>query len=132
MSAIILFDGVCNFCNASVNFIMDRDLALYFKFGALQSEEGEEILRAHGLQVGRLDSVILVEDGRVYTRSTAALRVARKLTGLWPMFYAFIILPKWLRDPVYNFIASIRYKIFGRSEVCRVPMPEERERFIEK
>ena|SRR5688500_14830531 len=130
MSAIVLFDGVCNFCNASVNFIIDRDPKGYFKFGTLQSEDAKEILRSFGRPTDRLDTVILVEDGKLYTRSTAALRVARKLSGLWPAFYAFIILPKFLRDPIYNFIASIRYKIWGRREACRVPTPEDRARFL--
>ena len=130
MSAIVLFDGVCNFCNASVNFIIDRDPSGYFTFGTLQSEEAKEILHTFRRSTDRLDTIILVEDGKIYTRSTAALRVARKLSGLWPLFYGFIILPRFLRDPVYNFIASIRYKIFGRRDVCRVPTSEEWARFL--
>ncbi|HEY6172604.1 MAG TPA: DUF393 domain-containing protein, partial [Candidatus Kapabacteria bacterium] len=99
MNGIILFDGVCNFCNSSVNFIIDRDAANYFKFGALQSDEGQTLLKKHNQSTDSFDTLILIEGDGLYTRSTAALRIAKKLSGLWPLFYIFIILPKFLRDP---------------------------------
>ncbi len=87
MSAIILFDGVCNFCNGSVNFIIDRDKEAYFKFAPLQSEVGEKLLRENGIDKVETDSVVLIEEGKVYTRTTAALRIARRLSGAWSWFY---------------------------------------------
>jgi predicted DCC family thiol-disulfide oxidoreductase YuxK len=130
MSGIILFDGVCNFCNSSVNFIIDRDTTNYFKFGALQSDEGQVLLKKHNQRTDSFDTLILIEDDYLYTRSTAALRIAKKLSGLWPLFYVFIIIPKFLRDPIYNLIAKNRYKMFGKKDTCRLPTPEERAKFL--
>jgi predicted DCC family thiol-disulfide oxidoreductase YuxK len=129
-SAVILFDGVCNLCNASVNFILDRDLKRHFKFGALQSDEGMALLKKYNLSGDYLDSIVLLEGGVVYTNSTAALRVARRLSGAWPLMYGFIIIPEIIRNPVYNWIARNRYKWFGKQDVCRMPTPETRARFI--
>ena len=130
MSGIILFDGVCNFCNSSVNFIIDRDTTNYFKFGALQSDEGQTLLKKHNQSTDSFDTLILIEDDTLYTRSTAALRIAKKLSGLWPLFYVFIIIPKFLRDPIYNLIAKNRYKMFGKKDTCRFPTPQERAKFL--
>lgn len=130
MSGIILFDGVCNFCNSSVNFIMDRDDSSYFKFGALQSDEGQILLKKHHQSTDSFDTLILIEADALYTRSTAALRIAKKLSGLWPVFYAFIVIPKFLRDPIYNLIAKNRYRMFGKKDTCRLPTPEERAKFL--
>lgn len=130
MERVILFDGVCNFCNASVNFVIDRDPKFLFKFAALQSEFGKEKLTQAGLNAEEYTSVVLIEDGKVYTRSTAALRVARQLSGLWPLLYGFIVVPPFLRNWVYDIIARNRYTWFGKSENCRLPSPEERTRFI--
>jgi predicted DCC family thiol-disulfide oxidoreductase YuxK len=130
MSGIILFDGVCNFCNSSVNFIMDRDSSNYFKFGALQSDEGQVLLKKHNQRIESFDTLILIEGDTLYTRSTAALRISKKLSGLWPAFYIFIIIPKFLRDPIYNLIAKNRYKMFGKKDTCRLPTPQERAKFL--
>lgn len=130
MSGIILFDGVCNFCNSSVNFIIDRDTTNYFKFGALQSDEGQALLRKHNQSTDSFDTLILIEGDKLYTRSTAALRIAKKLSGLWPLFYVFIIIPKFFRDPIYNLIAKNRYKVFGKKDTCRLPTPQERAKFL--
>lgn len=130
MSGIILFDGVCNFCNSSVNFIMDRDDSSYFKFGALQSDEGQILLKKHHQSTDSFDTLILIEADALYTRSTAVLRIAKKLSGLWPVFYAFIVIPKFLRDPIYNLIAKNRYRMFGKKDTCRLPTPEERAKFL--
>jgi predicted DCC family thiol-disulfide oxidoreductase YuxK len=131
-SAVVLFDGVCNFCNGSVLFIVDRDPHAYFRFAALQSPVGAELLRKHGREppTGDPDSILLVEDGKVYERSTAALRIARKMRGAWKLFWIFVIIPRFLRDLVYKFIARNRYKWFGKSDECRVPTPALRARFL--
>ncbi len=130
MGGIILFDGVCNFCNSSVNFIIDRDATNYFKFGALQSDEGQVLLKKHNQSTVSYDTLMLIEGDMLYTRSTAALRIAKKLNGLWSLFYVFIIIPKFLRDPIYNLIAKNRYKMFGKKDTCRLPTPAERAKFL--
>ena len=130
MSAIILFDGVCNFCNGSVNFIIERDTAKYFKFAPLQSEIGQKLLIEHGIDKTVTDSVVLIEDGKAYTRTTAALRVAKRLSGAWRYFYGFIVVPSFVRDVFYNLFAKYRYKMFGKQEACMMPTPEIRERFV--
>lgn len=130
MSAIILFDGVCNFCNGSVNFIIERDPEGYFKFAPLQSEIGERLLAENGVNKAETDSVILIENGKVYTYSTAALRIARRLTGAWKLFYGFIIVPKFIRDFFYKLFAKNRYKMFGKQDACMLPTPEIRARFL--
>ena len=129
---IVLFDGVCNLCNASVTFIIDRDPTANFRFASLQSDYGKELLAGAGMPVGEEQpgSVVLVEGDRVYVRSTAALRIARQLTGPWTMLYAFMAIPSAWRDLAYRFIARNRYRWFGRREACRVPTTELRARFL--
>jgi predicted DCC family thiol-disulfide oxidoreductase YuxK len=128
--ALVLFDGVCNLCNSSVNFIIDRDPAGYFKFAALQDETVASLLARFDLSTDYLDSVVLLEEGRCYRESTAALRIARRLRGGWPLFYAFIVVPRPVRDVVYGWIARNRYRWFGKRDTCRIPTPELRERFL--
>lgn len=128
--ALVLFDGVCNLCSASVNFIIDHDPGAYFRFASLQSEAGQERLREHRLPEAAMNSVVLLEQGRAYTRSTAALRIARHLSGGWALLYALIVVPRPLRDGGYAFIARNRYRWFGRTETCRLPTPELRSRFL--
>ncbi|HEY0461843.1 MAG TPA: thiol-disulfide oxidoreductase DCC family protein [Pyrinomonadaceae bacterium] len=130
MSAIILFDGVCNFCNGSVNFIIGRDKTGYFKFAPLQSEIGEKLLRENGIDKTVTDSVVLIEDGKAYTHSTAALRVARHLDGGWKWFYALVYVPRVVRDGAYKLFAEYRYKLFGKKDECMLPTPEIRARFL--
>ena len=127
---IVLFDGVCNLCNVAINFVIDRDPELVFRFASLQSSVGEELLARYDIDTNETDSIVLIEDARAYVKSTAALRIARRLGKLWPISYAFIIVPRPLRDVVYNGIAKRRYKWFGKREACRVPTPDERERFL--
>lgn len=127
--AIVLFDGVCNFCNSSINFIIKHDKKGHFKFAPLQSEIAKIMVGDKTLSIP--ESVILIDNGKTYDRSTAALRIARKLDGLWPLLYVFIIIPKPLRDMVYNLIGRNRYKWFGKMEVCMIPTPEVRERFLD-
>lgn len=127
---IILFDGVCNFCNFWVDFIIKRDKKKIFKFAALQTNSGNKILDNFREKTEGVDSVIFVENNRCFTRSSAALRIVKKLPGLWAYLYAFIIIPKPLRDFIYDFVAKNRYRIFGQKESCRLPSPEEKDRFI--
>jgi predicted DCC family thiol-disulfide oxidoreductase YuxK len=127
---IILFDGVCNFCNSSINFIIRKDDTDYFRFLTLQSEKGKAIVARHNLDPENLQTVILLENGRIYTRSTAALRIARKLKGGWKLFYAFIVVPALIRDMGYNLIAKYRYKWWGKQDACMVPTPEIRKKFL--
>jgi len=126
---VILFDGVCNLCNGSVAFIIARDPKGYFQFASLQSEAGRRLL---GGAKGPLpDSVALVEDGHVYTRSDAALRVARRLRFPWGLFYGLVVVPRVVRDALYDVVARNRYRWFGRRDTCMVPTPELRRRFLE-
>lgn len=128
--AIVLFDGVCNLCNTSVNFLIDRDPEGRFVFGALQSEEGLAVLRKHGLPEYYFDSIVLIEGRNVWTASDAVLEISRHMPGLWPALRVFRIVPKAIRDAVYNWIAANRYRWFGKRESCRLPTPENRSRFL--
>ena len=128
---VILFDGVCNLCSSSVRFIIARDPAARFRFASLQSEAGQALLGGHGLDTGALSSVVLVEDGRVHTRSDAALRIAWRLSGPWPLAGVFRAVPRGVRDGVYDWIARNRYRWFGKTEACWLPTPELRARFLE-
>jgi predicted DCC family thiol-disulfide oxidoreductase YuxK len=129
MGATVLFDGVCNFCDASANFIIRHDPEGYFKFAPLQSETGEQLRAKYGID-RTIDSVILVEDEKVYVRSTAALRIARKLSGAWSWLYALIIVPRPVRDFFYDLFAKYRYRLFGKKDMCMMPTPEIRGRFL--
>lgn len=126
---VILFDGVCNLCNSSVNFVIDRDPQGTIYFAPLQSEYARKLLEKH--QIGmELNTIVLLEDGKVYDRSTAALRIARLLNGPWPLLYASIVMPRFIRDGVYRWIARNRYRWFGKTQACRVPTPELQARFL--
>ena len=129
MGAIVLFDGVCNFCNGSVNFIIARDPAEYFRFAPLQSVPGQE-LRARYAVDDSVDSIILIEDDAAHIYSTAALRIAKRLGRGWPLFGIFRIIPRSIRDYLYRLFARNRYRLFGKKEVCMVPTPEVRKRFL--
>jgi len=131
LSKIILFDGVCNLCNSSVQFIIKRDKKNQFLFASLQSRTGQEYLRKFNLPADTFNSFLLVEDDHYYTRSTSALRIARSLSGGWPLLYAFMIVPRFIRDAVYNLIAKNRYKWFGKREACWVPTPDLKKKFLD-
>lgn len=128
---IILFDGVCNLCNGSVQFVLKRDRDGVFKFASLQSDFGGGILTRYGLPTDDYNSFVLVEGDRIYTKSTAALRVARNLGGFWNLLYGLIVIPSVLRDAVYGFIARNRYRWFGKRESCMIPQPEWKSRFLD-
>lgn len=127
---IILFDGMCNFCDASVQFIIRRDKQGMFKFASLQGEKGTTLRNKFALP-DDLDSFILVAGDKVHVKSSAALHVARRLRGLWKFLYIFMIVPRSIRDAVYDFVAKNRYKWFGKKESCMLPSPEIRERFYD-
>lgn len=129
--ALVLFDGVCNLCNGAVNFIIDRDPDGTVCFAPLQSDVGERVLAERNEIDTSRDTIVLVEKGEVFVRSTAALRIAWHLSGLWPLLYASTIVPRALRDAVYNWIARHRYDWFGRREQCRLPTPALKDRFLE-
>jgi hypothetical protein len=131
----ILFDGVCNFCNASINFMIDRDSKGIFKFASLQSEVGQELLKKFRLKTNDLesrtfDSIVAIDGYKVYQKSDAALEIARRMDGIWKIFYIFKIIPSFLRNPIYDLIARNRYRFFGRTDACRIPTPELKARFL--
>jgi predicted DCC family thiol-disulfide oxidoreductase YuxK len=127
---IVLFDGVCNLCNGSVSFIIARDPAARFRFMPLQSKGAGALLADHVLKDGFPNSVALIEHETLYTRSTAALRIVRRLRFPWPLLYALIVVPRGVRDTVYDKIAHHRYAWFGKRESCMLPTPELRSRFL--
>jgi predicted DCC family thiol-disulfide oxidoreductase YuxK len=126
----ILFDGVCNFCDGSVNWIIRRDPEGRFRFAPLQSAAGERLQRAHGLAPNALDTLVLIEGGRAHTKSGAALRILRQMPFPWPAAFALMVVPAPARDFVYDFFARRRYRWFGRKDECMVPRPGVRERFL--
>jgi len=128
---VILFDGVCKLCNASVNFIIRHDPKAYFRFAPLQSEFAQKILVSNDISTENFESLVLVENDQVFLKSTATLKIARKLNGLWPVFYVLIFLPIPIRDFFYNLIAKHRYRIFGRKNTCMIPGKDMMKRFIE-
>ncbi len=129
---VVLFDGVCNFCNASVNWIIDRDPKARFRFAAQQSEAAHALLAARGVNLpeGDPEGILLVVGEQVHRDSGAALRIAGGLRSVFKVFWVFLVVPWFLRDIVYKFIAKRRYRWFGKSETCRVPTPEIRSRFL--
>jgi predicted DCC family thiol-disulfide oxidoreductase YuxK len=127
---ILLYDGVCYLCNWLVRFALKRDARGRLRFSSLQSAKGQELLQAYGVSAGDLDTVWLIEDGRIYDRSTCALRAVRYLRFPWPLFYGLIIVPRSIRDALYDFVARRRYAWFGRMDSCPIPPPELRERFL--
>lgn len=127
---VILFDGVCNLCNGSVLFIIKRDKQSKLKFASLQSDYGAVQMKRFNLLPSAYNSVLLIKDGRLFQKSNAALEIARMLSGLWPLMYAFKIIPLFLRDFVYDWIARNRYQWFGKKEECMIPSPEMKVRFI--
>lgn len=127
--AIILYDGECSFCNRSVQFILRHDKRGCFRFAAQQGEKGRVLLGKHGLQ--ELEGIVLVEADRAYSHSTAVLRICRGLPWPWKLAAAALLVPRPLRDGIYNIIARNRYRWFGRAESCLLPSPEQRARFLD-
>lgn len=127
---MLLFDGVCNLCNASVQWILKRDRKGVFKFAALQSDTGQMLLRQFGFSEKNFDTVVLVTDGRIFTRSDAALEIVQRIGGVWSLLAVFKIIPRSIRDTIYDWVARNRYRWFGKKEECMLPRPEWRERFV--
>ncbi|MEK6780439.1 MAG: thiol-disulfide oxidoreductase DCC family protein [Bacteroidota bacterium] len=129
--SIILFDGLCNLCSNSVKFIIKRDSKGYFRFASLQSPLGQRQLNTFELPDNQFYSVFLIKDGILFQKSNAALEIARNLDGLWPAFYIFKVIPPFIRDWVYTFVAKNRYTWFGKKDSCMIPTAELKSRFID-
>ena len=128
---IILFDGICNLCNRAVKFIRKHDPKQQYRFGSLQGKAGQDYLKRFGVKGFPLKSILLVEDDKLYTASSAVLRICKYLCGGLQAIYIFIIIPKIIRDPIYFFIANRRYKWFGKKDSCWVPGPEDVNLFLD-
>lgn len=129
--SILLFDGVCNLCNSSVQFIIERDRAAKINFSSLQSDFSKQKLKQFGLNDSDLDSIVFIDGDQFFTHSSAALEVLKKLGSGWQLFYIFKIIPAPIRDAVYKFVAKNRYRWFGKKESCWIPTPELKGRFLE-
>ncbi|UTW64703.1 thiol-disulfide oxidoreductase DCC family protein [bacterium SCSIO 12741] len=127
---MILFDGLCHLCSGAVQFVLERDKHNRFHFAPLQGEIGQRILTEQGKNTTDFDSFVLVQNGRFYERSTAALKVAQAMPGLWPMLGVFLMVPRVIRDAVYNTVARNRYRWFGKKESCWIPRPEWTAKFL--
>jgi len=128
---VILFDGVCNFCNGAINFVLKQDRKSVFRFAPLQSEAGRRLLQQYNLPTEEFESFVLIDQGKVYKKSNAALRVMNKLPWYWKESQIFRLIPTIFRDAIYDFIARNRYKWFGKKDECMVPTPEMRSRFLD-
>lgn len=128
---ILLFDGVCNLCNSIVQFTIKRDPEEKFQFASLQSESGQALLKKFGLPADDFDSFVFINGDKYFLKSSAGLHVLKELGGVWKLFYVFIIIPRQLRDFVYNIIAKTRYKLFGKRDTCMVPTPRLKQRFLQ-
>jgi len=122
---ILIFDGICNLCNGLVDFIMKRNKTITFCAG--QSQKGKALLKQY--QIKDFKSIVLIEDGKAYRKSTAILLTFRKLGALWPLLYIFFIVPSFIRNIIYDYVANHRYKWFGKQKLCRIPKKEEQKRF---
>lgn len=128
---IILFDGVCNLCNGAVQFVIKRDQKDLFRFAALQSEIGQQLVKERGIDTETIDSIILIEPNvAYYTKSTAALKIAEDLNGLWSLLSIFLWVPEGIRNIVYDFIAKNRYKWYGKKQECMIPTPDLKNKFL--
>ena len=127
---IILFDGVCNLCNGAVTFIIKRDKKDVFKFAALQSEIGRELISKFNIDTSKVDSIILIDGEKHYEKSSAALRIAKYLSGAYPLLFGFMVVPKFIRNAVYDYIARNRYKWFGKKESCMIPTAKLKDKFL--
>jgi predicted DCC family thiol-disulfide oxidoreductase YuxK len=127
---VILFDGVCNLCSSVVRFVIRHDKKDLFRFASLQSDFGQTVLKDHHLDPATFNSFILFQHDKIYSKSTAALMVAKQFSGVWPILYYFIVVPPFIRNAVYDYVAANRYKWFGKKEECWVPTPELHKKFF--
>lgn len=128
--SIILFDGVCNLCSGAVQFILKRDHKKHFVFASLQSDIGQQLLSKYKVSTS-VETIILLQNEKYFSQSTAALEIARKLSGAWPLLYAFILIPRFIRDGIYDWISRNRYRFFGKKDACMIPSPEWKNRFLD-
>ncbi len=128
---IIFFDGVCNLCNSSIQFVIKRDVRENFVFSSLQSRNAQKYLPNDLSSEENLKSIVLKAGDKTFVKSSAVLTIARELPGLWPLLYVFILIPRFIRDWVYDIIAKNRYKWFGKKDQCMIPSPELKRRFID-
>lgn len=128
---VILFDGVCNLCNGLVNWIIDHDTKNKFMFSSLQSTYGLNVVQQYHLTGNYMDTVVLLEDEKIFLRSEAVLRILKLLGYPYKLLYSGILFPRFVRDGIYNFVAKNRYSWFGKRETCRIPTPELKAKFIE-
>jgi predicted DCC family thiol-disulfide oxidoreductase YuxK len=128
--SIVLFDGVCNLCSALVQFVIRHDTAAKFRFAAIQSEIGRAIFQSHGLDPADLQTFVFILDGKMHMRSDAAIEVVSRFGGAWRFFTVFRLVPRVARDWIYSMVARNRYRWFGRRDVCMIPTPEIKERFL--
>ena len=128
---IVFFDGVCNFCNYWVNFAIKKDKKKKLRFAPLQGETAKNILPQYNISTTALSTVVFIDDGKIYTQSSAAFRICKHLDGGWKLFFGMMVIPKFIRDAAYNFIARNRYRWFGKKDACMIPTPEMRNRFLD-
>ncbi len=127
---IVVFDGVCNFCNSAVNFMIKRDPSAKFAFTPMQSELGEQLLRLHGISTEDTDTLLLIKQGKAYVRSNAALEIAKDLSGYWYLLNVLKVLPRPIREGCYRLLARNRYRLFGKKDSCMVPTAGVKDRFL--
>ena len=127
---VVFFDGICNFCNATVNFVIKNDRKALFKFSSLQSEFGQFFLRENSLPPASFETIYLIKDGKIYERSDAIVEIGKHLNWVWPLAYILSIVPLRIRNAGYDFVARNRYRLFKKANTCRIPSPEEYNRFI--
>jgi predicted DCC family thiol-disulfide oxidoreductase YuxK len=132
MAHIVFFDGVCNLCNKSVDFILARDPDGNFRFASLQSSIARDILNKKGVDTASMGTIILLKDDEIFMRSSAVLEIVRDLRSPWQALYIFKLVPRLIRDLIYDFISKNRYNWFGKRDSCRVPTAEEKTRFLEE
>jgi len=130
MGAIVLFDGVCNFCHGSVKFVMRHDRAGYFKFAPLQSAIGHDLLNKYKVDQSETDTIVVIDERRVYLHSDGALHIAGKLDRPWSWLYLLVTVPRPIRDFFYRLFAKYRYRLFGKKDFCMIPTPELKRRFL--
>lgn len=128
---IILFDGVCNLCSSAINFVIKRDLKNRFLFASLQSENGKALSQKYHIDTAQVDSIILIKNNTAYAKSSAAIKITQSLSGLWPLFTLFIIIPPFVRNWIYDYVAKNRYRWYGKKETCMVPNSELRSKFLD-
>tara|TARA_R110001632_G_scaffold204892_1_gene328451 strand:- start:2378 stop:2779 length:402 start_codon:yes stop_codon:yes gene_type:complete len=127
---IILFDGVCNLCNSSVLFVIKRDNKDQFRFAALQSEIGQALAKKHQIDMTQVDSIMMIKNDKVFVKSSAALHITRYLSGAYPLLFLFMIIPTFMRNWVYDYVAKNRYKWFGKKDQCMIPTVELKSKFL--